>query len=654
MDLKSYEEFIIGVYKAMLVDMSLQYPTLTKEFNRDCIRLSSAIEHHGIHFFLDTMPSYRKHFDKCLDTKRLTSSHLFHFGAYKKGGVIPRLFRGLILRVFDVTGNLVDKPDVEAIRLIRQLLGAVKKMRMESSVKDRASEIDDFYRLDMGVRSGSLFWSDPSLSVECLDQTSSFTELARIEDASQGRLAIDESPIPPPPYGLLEIVQQVADLCSSQLGSFNPMEWKPRHGPGAVSDQRFGSYKYDFKTWPERLESVFPQADFAFANYACAADALIYGGNAEFSSHEFPARLCAVPKTLRKPRLIASEPTHLQWCQQVIRDYFYRRTSETLLSSFINFRRQDLNAELALRASQDASHATIDLSSASDRISCWHVERLFRRLPCLLDALRSSRSVYLKQTICSSAPAYHRIRKYSTMGNATTFPVQTVFFTVLAVSSVLYARKRRVNFKNLCMVAKEQVRVFGDDIIVPNDCAGVLTDLIHSLSLKVNHAKSFTEGNFRESCGMDAFLGHDVTSVSIMDVPDRARPGSIVSSVDVHNNLISRGFMHAAAFIRKTAKPHTRDKVRVVKHGSGLFGWSDLCGIEAPVLRTRFSKTLHRLEQYCLKLKTSEQRLPPQDSAGLLQYFIEAPAVVTSVTSTLGYPTRRPKVGLTLGWVPVA
>ena len=102
-DLKSYAEFVLGVYRALLVDCARHYPECAKEFDRDYKRLSSAIEQHGIRFTLDVMPSFRKHLDKCLREERLIPSHLIHFGC-RHGEAIPRLFRGLTLRVFDRSG----------------------------------------------------------------------------------------------------------------------------------------------------------------------------------------------------------------------------------------------------------------------------------------------------------------------------------------------------------------------------------------------------------------------------------------------------------------------------------------------------------------------------------------------------------------------
>lgn len=643
-DLKSYAEFVLGVYRALLVDCARHYPECAKEFDRDYKRLSSAIEQHGIRFTLDVMPSFRKHLDKCLREERLIPSHLIHFGC-RHGEAIPRLFRGLTLRVFDRFGTLRHDPDTIAVKLLRQLLGAVRKLELSSNHRDTTRSIVGFFREDEEVIDGSLDW-------RCHDTFCAEDAVELAFGDSQHQVSADPSTGTPllvhPEHARL--VQQSADLITSMLGVFDPHEWRPKHGPGAVSDQRYGSYKYDFKTWPERLDSVFPYADFAFANYAQVPLIPIDSDLHRSLSVEKPAKLCAVPKTLSKPRLIASEPTSSQWCQQIIKDFFYSRVRDTLLSRFITFDDQEKNGTLALRASIDGSHATIDLSSASDRVSCWHVERLFRRSPSLLRALQSTRTREVTQDICRVSPKLYELKKYSTMGNATTFPVQSLLFLSMALGTLAFVRGQKVNFKFLRELGQWQVRVFGDDIIVPDDCSEAMVGLLRAFNMKVNLDKTCLTGLFRESCGVDAYGGQDVTSVSILSKPSTASPGSIVSSVDIHHNLAEAGLLETAAYIRKTAEPLVRNQVRTVKHRSGLFGWSDL-DPGLPPKRVRWNPSLQISEVYTLRVRTREERRPAEESYGLLQYFIEAPRVVTSAVSTLGYLARRPRVGLALGWV---
>ncbi|DAD50390.1 TPA_asm: RNA-directed RNA polymerase, partial [ssRNA phage Gerhypos.4_47] len=642
---ESYAEFILGLYEAQLKDCVSQYPGLAKEFLRDKTRLSSAIEHNGLHFFMEIMPAWRKHFDQCLAAGRLTRTGLIHFGSYKSEGAVPKLFRGLTLRVFNLNGELKPDPDPNAIRWIRQLLGVVKRLRMECGPSDRSDAVKEFLRTDQEVRTGTLDWdSGDDLDTGKLRDISFTDDTPTPSESKQGLLPCFS--VSSLPYRHAECIQQVADYISSCLGEYNPTETRFRHGPGAVSDQKFEAYKYAFKNWPDRLDKVFPMADFAVANYANWEDSSLYKCTDAEVRKEFPAKLIAVPKSLSTPRLIASEPTALQWCQQSVRDHLYSRVRRTPLGNFVDFTRQDANGNLALEASRTGEHCTIDLSSASDRISCWFVERLFRRSPDLLAALRATRSKFIVQDICRDSPRYNKLRKYSTMGNATTFPVQSLAFLAICLGTVLYVRNQRFSQSWLKSLGKGTVRVFGDDLIVPKDCSGSVVDALHALGLRVNPAKTFLTGLFRESCGVDAYAGHDVTTTSILDVPIRAKPGSIVSSVDVHNNLVRKGYYNTAAFVQKTVMRCGFDKIRNVTHGSGSFGWFDNYVSATTVLETRRCRDTQVIQVRCMVVKTKQRRNQPECSAGLLQFFTEAARVVETSISGIGSPTQRVKAKL--------
>jgi hypothetical protein len=147
-----YAEFILGLYAAQLKDCEAQYPALAKEFRRDFSRLSSAVDSHGIRFALDTLATWRKHFDQCLATGRLTRSHLLHFSSWKKEGTVPKLFRGLVLRVFDLNGTLKSEPDMQAVTLIRQLCGVVRKLAIDCGHAADHEAVREFIRTDQEVR----------------------------------------------------------------------------------------------------------------------------------------------------------------------------------------------------------------------------------------------------------------------------------------------------------------------------------------------------------------------------------------------------------------------------------------------------------------------------------------------------------------------
>jgi hypothetical protein len=648
-DTNSYAEFILGLFAALLNDCAVQYPELAKEFKRDLTRLSSAVECHGIRFALDVMPSWRKHLDLCLAKGRLTPSHLPHFGSWKKGVVIPRLFRGLTTRVFDLNGVLKPTPDLQAIRYLRQLLGVVRKFRLACGPKACSDAVREFVRVDLETEEGDLDWSSPFSTDHTDSRRYSFTDMsAKVERSVQGSFPwLKVSQLN---YRHAQCIQLIADRISACLGPFDPLAVRLRHGPGAVSDQHFGVHKYAFRNWPDRLDSVFPKADFAVANYDQWLDSALYNEDPRISRNEIPAKLIAVPKTLTTPRLIASEPVALQWCQQGIRDFMYTQVSRSPFSVFVDFRRQELNGQLALKASRSGSHATIDLSSASDRISCKHVERLFRASPTLLEALRATRSNHLKQDICRYSPNLLRLRKYSTMGNATTFPVQSLFFLAVVLGTLHYVRDKQISTASIRSAGREGVRVFGDDLIVPGDCSQGTIDALHALGLRVNEHKTFRTGLFRESCGVDAYAGQDVSTVSVMEAPKRAKPGTVVSSVDVSNNLLREGYYFAATYIRKTVE-RLGVTLPVVKHGSGFFGWYHNYMCENPSLRVRFNRNLQIVETWCHRLKTKTLTQPAEEGAALLQFFTEAGKVVTSSTSSLHYHKQRVRVSLSPGWV---
>jgi hypothetical protein len=240
------------------------------------------------------------------------------------------------------------------------------------------------------------------------------------------------------------------------------------------------------------------------------------------------------------------------------------------------------------------------------------------------------------------------------MGNATTFPVQSLAFLAISLGSLLYARNLRFTTGALQALGECTVRVFGDDLIVPKDCSGATVDALHAFGLKVNPAKTFLTGLFRESCGVDAYAGHDVTTISILEAPMKAKPGTIVSSVDVHNNLCNRGYYATAAYIQKTVSQCGYRSIRTVTHGSGAFGWFPNYESYPAELETRWCKDTQVRQIRCLVVKAKQRRNQPESNAALLQYFTEAAKVVQASTSSLGSLNQRVKTTLGLGWVALA
>ena len=649
MNPNSYANYLLGLYSAMLVDIADKCPHLQIDSIRDYKRLLSAVDTRGIQTFLNDLPAIGKHFDRCLSDGRLTRSGLPLARPYKTGVVIPRLFKGLLLSVFDSSGVLRDSPDWTAIKYLRQLYFAAKRFSMECSNSSTWSTVDEFFRTDQECRDPTSNWFgsdisfEPICDVHLCDVVDSRLPLssntATTEDLSPARLS-----------GAKYAAQWAADVVTSSFGWFEPTEWRAKHGPGAVSDLSKGDSKYEFPSWPESLETIFPYADMAFSSYSHWIDEVANKESVEERSFSPSSKLIAVPKTISSPRLIASEPTSYQWCQQTVLSFLVSSVKASRIRNSIDFSSQEKNAQLALEASHTQSHATIDLSSASDRISCWLVERIFRRNPRILQSFYACRTRYIRNEIDRESPSLYMLKKFSTMGSALTFPVQTIIFTLIAIGCVVTKRQYRLVPRSI-ELASQEVQVFGDDIVVPTDCWPLVQAVLEDLGLKVNPNKTFGTGKFRESCGCDAYDGHNVTKVSVISMPEVSRPGSIMSAVDTHNNFLMGGYYGTAAFIKSTVSSKGRLTIPDVQVGSGNFGWYSFDQERNLSIRSRWNRFLHRKEYLVHRALVGMTRRPTEACSMVLQYFTEVCKPPLSKEERLGVPSR-PTHRLVRRWVP--
>lgn len=220
--------------------------------------------------------------------------------------------------------------------------------------------------------------------------------------------------------------------------------------------------------------------------------------------------LSFVPKNDTISRVICAEPSLSMFYQLGIGEIITRR----LRAKFgIDLATQpNVNRELA-RTGSDGNHSwcTIDLESASDTISLRMCEALLPKEAMAILRLCRSPVTHVRG---STVP----LSMISSMGNGFTFPLQTAIFAA-AVSAVYCSvglpllRGGFVNFG-----------VFGDDIVIHRRAWDRLVRLLGILGFRVNTAKSFSEGPFRESCGHDYFKGRNVRGVylqSLQTMQDR-------------------------------------------------------------------------------------------------------------------------------------
>lgn len=307
----------------------------------------------------------------------------------------------------------------------------------------------------------------------------------------------------------------------------------PKHGPGATADNRQGNQKWVFHEWTERLEVLFPFTEYCLPNHLWFDDARYV----KFLTpdEERPVKLVAVPKTPLTPRLIAEEPTCMQYMQQAIREPLYDSIErDPVVGPLVGFTDQEPNRWMAQIGSEDGSLATLDLSEASDRVGNWMVEEFFENFPFLSEALQATRS----RSVRLPSGEVIRLLKFASMGSALTFPVEAIVFTAIVIESVLSTSSRQITRANI-MALHDQVRVYGDDIIVPTPYAESVIGSLESFGLKVNRHKSFRTGWFRESCGAEFWKGEDVSLVrSRRAIPQSRRDvEEIISLVEMRNHL---------------------------------------------------------------------------------------------------------------------
>lgn len=215
------------------------------------------------------------------------------------------------------------------------------------------------------------------------------------------------------------------------------------------------------------------------------------------------SKLSFVPKNRDIMRSICTEPSLNMFYQLGLGKILEKRLKA--YSGIDLSLQQERNRSLAQAGSATGRFATIDLSSASDTISVSLLrEVLPKQLFEMLMKLRCKQTTFEGKTV-----ALHMV---STMGNGFTFPLQTIIFTcaVLAVYRI-----HDVPIKHPSGSTVGNYGVNGDDIIVLSEMYRPVTKFLGQLGFFVNSSKSFSEGPFRESCGGDFFLGHNIRGVYV-------------------------------------------------------------------------------------------------------------------------------------------
>lgn len=166
------------------------------------------------------------------------------------------------------------------------------------------------------------------------------------------------------------------------------------------------------------------------------------------------------------------------------------------------YRDQNIHRIAAKRASERDDQATIDMSNASDTVCRVLVQLLLRG-----DWYELFNS--LRATHTRVQGRWHRLEKFSSMGNGFTFELETLVFAGLART----------------VIADEggdpdSVRCYGDDLIVPSSHYKSVVAGLQLFGFEPNRKKTFAEGPFRESCGGDYWNGVPVRAHYLENLPN--------------------------------------------------------------------------------------------------------------------------------------
>jgi len=217
------------------------------------------------------------------------------------------------------------------------------------------------------------------------------------------------------------------------------------------------------------------------------------------------SRATTVEKTASVRRMIAIEPTCNMFLQQGMMELMYKRMAAAGLSVD---KSQVHHKVMAKYASISRSHGTIDFASASDCVSYELVRYL---LPpswfWYFDMVRSPQM--------SLTGTWEDLAMASTMGNAVTFPLETLVFYSLACAVAFIQDNPSSNSMGRIdplILPTWDTTVYGDDCIVPSHRAALFIEVATRVGFMVNEEKSFyrPEDPFRESCGGDYLSGQDV------------------------------------------------------------------------------------------------------------------------------------------------
>lgn len=494
-NLNCQESFMLALQTGLHKDLGTFHQIPPRETERDITCVRRRVQAEGPEFLTKTLPLLGKQFDQALLSGTfLTPSSFKRY----KGSNLPCFMHRFFERVFSQDGLVLESPDMACICDIRQICYLFYKYQLPYPDRLVGKAIREF-----------------------IDDDNNIAELSHA------------MPIQSTLYYAQEVVNEI-------FTNFNYDHARPKNGPGSVANGLKPWQRFRPSRWYSCLDSLVPYDTMYYNSDRHLFDRWDEYWNCPYGSDGM-ARLIAVPKDSRGPRLISSELSEFMVYQQSLRRHIVPWIeSHHLSKGQVNFTDQSINGDLALKASKTGDLATLDLSKASDLLSLELVATIFEDQKALQNYLLKSRSSGTVTPLGDQT-----FRKFAPMGSALCFPVQAITFYALLVGRMV------ANGEKLSVAAKK-VWVYGDDIIVPTDFVPDAIECLESVGLKINTDKSCYTGKFRESCGVDAYAGVNITPIKLKKLwntkPDAQ---TTLAWVAACNNLFARGYWKASDVIRR-------------------------------------------------------------------------------------------------------
>lgn len=472
--------------------------TSARSLQRDLASFESRVRCEGLPYLTRALPALAKALDQALVTNVFCVPN--GFKRAHKGCSIPAFMQTYFKAVVNDDGTIRDDANVGAIAHLRQVLYFVYKYEVPYTEELTGKVVDSFVNNERDLELNGETYEHPLVS------------------------------------GASYIIRDV-------LEGFDPKDVVPKHGPGSVATGEKGEEKWQFSRKYRQIHRVYPYYTYFVAGGGREVLDRLDWYRSLRPEESGVAKVVLVPKDSRGPRLISCEPLEYQYIQQGLsRSLTGWLERHRLTRERVNFSSQEFNRQLALVGSKTGEWATLDLKDASDLVSMALVRKLFQHNEQVLEcigAVRSSATVL---------PDGRRVvlAKHAPMGSAMCFPIMALSCWAIIVSAV--ARATRTSAVSVGRL----VYIFGDDIVVPTEWAQVSMQALELCGLRVNRDKSCISGGFRESCGLDAFRGVEVTPTRLKTVwsGKRSDGKALESYASIANNLFAKGYTRTASLIR--------------------------------------------------------------------------------------------------------